>query len=168
MLHLDLLSSAATGSALGALALALLGPARARSAGSRRRRAAWLAATRSCRRAFPLWLLLAIGTGLGANLLATVAGPGAIGAQLLLRACRIEARGRIGTGRALARLGGQILFFGAAAVAVLGGPAHVVAALVVALGGSAALLAGLAGKPRPSGPVAVALYGLGVVSLLVL
>lgn len=164
--------SVAAGLTIGHVALALSGPTLARRARSRRRRAAWLAATRTCRRALPFWLLLAIGVlgawsnGAGApDLLATVAGAGATGAQLLLVAGRIEARGRIGTGCALARLGGQVLFAGAAAFVLLGGFSHLVAALAVGLGGIAALLAGLAGKPRPSGPIVIGLYALGLVAL---
>jgi len=178
----DLVSSVATGCVVGAITLTLFGQRRAQRARSRRRRAAWLAATLSCRRALPYWLLLAVGAGLVAwsavpreslrlivpGLFTAIVGAGAIGAQILLAAGRIEAEGRVATARALARLSGQTLFVAAAAFVVLAGLAHVVASLVVAFGGVTALLAGLAGKPRPSGAVAVLLAGLGLLSVLVL
>jgi len=188
MLHasavVGLAGAIAAGIALGDVAIAILGPRRARRATrrrppSRRRRAAWLAATAACRRALP-WTVVGAGAtaalswGMGAAMpaaaaavAAIAAGAGAVGGLLLLVAGRIESRGSRSTGRALARLAGQIAFFGAAVFALVDGASHVVSACLVALGGSAALLAGLAGKPRPSGALALVLCGAGLVSLVV-
>jgi hypothetical protein len=92
-------------------------------------------------------------------------GTGALGAQLLLGAGWIESRGRVGTGRALGRIGGTLLFLGAGALAAVAALGHVGAVLPLALAGPMALLAGLAGKPRPSGTVAATLYAIGLVVL---
>lgn len=108
------------------------------------------------------------------------ASPLAIGIAALFAAGRREARGSCVTSRAVARVGGQIAFFSAAAcVVLLGaglfalsaaerdalltrgvGPAFALMAGSIALGmaGFVALLAGLAGKPRPSAGFAAALY----------
>lgn len=114
------------------------------------------------------------------GLFSVCASPLAIGIAALLAAGRREARGSRVTSRAVARVGGRIAFLSAAACVVLlaaglfalsaaerdalltrgVGPAFALMAGSIALGlaGFVALLAGLAGKPRPSAGFAAALY----------
>ncbi len=179
---LRLVSSVATGFALGTIALALGGPLRARRVRSRARRIGWLAGARSCCTMLPWAVALATGAAwLGRpGAFDLPLGVAAIGAFLLLGAGRIEQSGRLATARALARLGGQILFWATGlwlalrAVEPIGGSSrsidlgllHESGVVVLALGATAGLLGGLAGKPRPSGAVAAALSALGGVALL--
>jgi hypothetical protein len=98
------------------------------------------------------------------------------GCYLIWRAGRLESRGRRRIARRLGRLaGGAILTGVAVLVALIAGsaaPASGSAASSLAAGillgatGFAAVLAGLSGKPRPGGQVAVLLY-LAAVALLV-
>jgi hypothetical protein len=93
----------------------------------------------------------------------------AMGCGLVLRAGRLEADGRLEEARRGARQGGFIAAIGSllAAVGAATLPAQrgvspgVVAGLLLA-SGFAALLAGLSGKPRPTGWAAAALLAAGV------
>jgi hypothetical protein len=87
-----------------------------------------------------------------------VAGAGVIG---LVRAGRLEAAGRLADARAVARRSGFVAGAGSVAVATLTfgltlpiGARFAVAGLILACGATS-LLAGLAGKPRPSSGFAV-------------
>jgi len=112
----------------------------------------------------------------------------ATGCHLVLHAGRLEGGGRLVASRELVRAGGKTMFLGAdlavaltlaslldpsgptrAALASGGAPAA--AALFLgasgcAAGGFAGLLAGISGKPRPSGPVAAGLYVAGQLVLV--
>ena len=166
---LDLAFPLALGLVCGSLAVALLGSRIARRARSRRNRAGWFAAAALCRNALPFWTALALPVALVARpdpcafALAALVGVGCVGAQLLLGAGWIESRGRVKTGGALGRIGGQLLFVGAVAFAGAAAVTHRSASVPMALAGATALLAGLSGKPRPSGTAAVVLYGIGLV-----
>ena len=107
------------------------------------------------------------------------------GCWLVLCAGRREARGEVPAAERLARLGGKTMFLGAAAWLVLCGasllglpagsrralfahamlPAYglLVGAIGLGLAGFVGLLAGLSGKPRPSGPLAALLYALALI-----
>lgn len=94
----------------------------------------------------------------------------AMGCAFVLRAGRLEAAGRIVEARRGARQGGFLAalgsILGAAGAAALPSTAGHRPGLVVALilmSGFAALLAGLSGKPRPTGWVALALLVAGIV-----
>ena len=114
------------------------------------------------------------------------AGPIA-GGYVMLEAGRREARGRLGAARRQVRLGGQLAFLGTFAQLVLlwrdllflpafrrallveSGTAGVILLLgMVCLFCAAfvAILAGLAGKPRPSAYFATLFYVLGLLSVL--
>ena len=169
-------TSIALGVALGDLAFSIAGPFGARRARTRRRRAAWLAATWASRRALP-WSIaaasvtaatLAWRTEVNLSLTATLGGTAVLGVRLTVQAGRLEARGRRTVAVVLARLAGQVAFVGATAFALAGALAHPVPACFLALGGWVALLAGLSGKPRPAGALALALCATGLVSLVLL
>jgi hypothetical protein len=168
-------ASIALGIALTDLAFAIAGPFGARRASTRRRRVAWLAATWASRRALPwsipfagVTAVLAWHPDVQLSLTAFLAGTTVVGVRLLVQAGRLEARGRRPVALVLARLAGQIAFVAAAAFALAGALAHPVPACSLALGGWIALLAGLSGKPRPAGALALALCATGLASLLVL
>lgn len=114
------------------------------------------------------------------------AGP-TVGSYLLFGAARKEARGRLPAARRQARLGGELAFVGIflqlvlvwtgllfvvpfrRAMLVESAPSGVVLLVaMLCLGCSAfvAILAGLAGKPRPSVYFAAPLYLLGLVGLI--
>ena len=115
-----------------------------------------------------------------------LAGPATAGCLLVLDAGRQEARGLARQARSQARAGGKTMWLGvvallvgsAAALLLLPaatrgalvtravGPtfALLVGAVAIGLGGFVGLLAGLAGKPRPSGGVAALLYVGGLVT----
>ena len=92
---------------------------------------------------------------------------------MVLRAGRLEADGRLIEARRGARAGGFLAALGSvlAAAGAAGLPAErgalrgVVVALMLA-SGFAALLAGLSGKPRPTGWAALALLACGVIVAL--
>ena len=88
----------------------------------------------------------------------------AMGCGMILRAGRLEAEGRLVEARRGARHGGFLAALGSL-VAAAGAPRALVAALLLA-SGFAALLAGLSGKPRPTGWAALALLVAGVVVAL--
>jgi hypothetical protein len=98
----------------------------------------------------------------------------AMGCGMVVRAGRLESDGRLFEARRGARNGGFLAALGSllAAAGALGLPANggasrgVVAGLMLA-SGFAALLAGLSGKPRPTGWAALALLASGVVVALV-
>lgn len=164
------------GAVLVRLALPLLEAARGgRGGGCRRRAAAWRRASRSLLLACPFALAtLALSGALQACLGGSLppleplrAGVGGVflglaslptaGIYLVLHAGRLESKGRRRAARGEARAGGKIAFWGAtAAFAAGGGASPGLVALVVA--GWLALLAGLAGKPRPTGQFAAALW----------
>ncbi len=97
----------------------------------------------------------------------------AMGCGLVVRAGRLEGRGHLVAARRGARSGGFLAAIGslaaAAGVRVLppsaGGARGLVAGLMLGAG-FAALLAGLSGKPRPTGWAAVGLLGAGIVVAL--
>jgi len=107
----------------------------------------------------------------------------AIGCHLVLHAARIESRRASEPPRALLRAGGKTMFVGAVLVGgvsllSIAGPtaaseAGPVARWAVLLpgalgcgaGGFGGLLAGISAKPRPSGPIAAVVYGVGFVLL---
>jgi hypothetical protein len=88
----------------------------------------------------------------------------ALGCGLLLRAGRLEAAGQLIEARRVARQGGFLGALGSL-VAAAGAPQLAPAMLLLA-SGFAALLAGLSGKPRPTGWAAVALLITGAVVAL--
>lgn len=96
-----------------------------------------------------------------------------MGCGMVLRAGRLEAEGRLVEARRAARGGGFVAAIGSllAAAGAAGLPAErgasrgVVAALMLA-SGFAALLAGLSGKPRPTGWAALLLLAGGVIVAL--
>ncbi len=116
---------------------------------------------------------------------AVTGGLAVAGSYLLLHAGRSEARGRLRAARRMARFGGSLLLFGVLAQLVLvwrdllfivpfrraalghSEPALALAVAMLALGVAAfiGLVAGLAGKPRPSGYFSTLLHLLGVSSL---
>src|SRR5262245_43605691 len=94
----------------------------------------------------------------------------AMGCALVVRAGRLEAAGELEQARRGARSGGFVAALGslvAAAGAVALPPAagheRTIAAICLLASGAAALLAGLSGKPRPTGWAALALLAAGVV-----
>ena len=90
----------------------------------------------------------------------------AFGVALVLRAGRLEAQGNLVEAKRTVRRGGWVAAIGAPVAAVGAGslPAHpAVVAIVMLVSGFAAWLAGLAGKPRPTGWAAAGLFVLGVV-----
>jgi hypothetical protein len=97
----------------------------------------------------------------------------AMGCGMVLRAGRLEAEGRLFEARRGARSGGFLAALGSllAAVGAAGLPSEggavrgVVAGLMLA-SGFAALLAGLSGKPRPTGWAALLLLVGGIVVAL--
>ena len=97
----------------------------------------------------------------------------AMGCGMVLRAGRLEAEGRLFDARRGARHGGFLAALGsliaAAGAFALPKDGHaspgVVAGLMLA-SGFAALLAGLSGKPRPTGWAALAMLVLGIVVAL--
>ena len=157
----------------------------------RHRRAAWFRAARELRRVAPAALLalsasiLLRSWTLGHPALelepVTLAWPGAFsiagalstsGCYLIWRAGRLESRGRRRAARRQGRLAAGAILLGAATLAALlvhSTTRHVALSLTagVLLGvtGFAAVLAGLSGKPRPSGHVAVVFY-LAALTLL--
>jgi hypothetical protein len=91
----------------------------------------------------------------------------------VLRAGRLEAGGQLIEARRGARQGGFVAALGSvlAAAGVFAlpasvGPAHGVAAGLLLGSGFAALLAGLSGKPRPTGWAAAFLLAAGVIVAL--
>ena len=93
----------------------------------------------------------------------------AMGCGLILRAGRLEAEGRLVEARRGARQGGFLAalgaLFGAASAFALPARQGAVAGILLA-SGFAALLAGLSGKPRPTGWAALGLLIAGVVVAL--
>ena len=96
----------------------------------------------------------------------------AIGCGLVLRAGRLEAAGELEqsqrgarSGGFLAALGSLVAAAGAASLETASGRERGIAAACFLASGGAALLAGLAGKPRPTGWAAAALLAAGVVVL---
>ena len=87
----------------------------------------------------------------------------ATGFLIILLAGRREARGKLQEARRLARLGGWPALAGALSVALL---SSALPALLLAFAGFAGLLAGLSGKPRPTGQIAAILFA-AVLLLLV-
>lgn len=116
---------------------------------------------------------------------AVTGGLAVAGSYLLLHAGSSEARGRLPASRRMARFGGSALLFGILAQLVLvwrdllfivpfrraalgdTAPALALALAMLALGVAAfvGLVAGLAGKPRPSGYFSTLLHLLGASSL---
>jgi hypothetical protein len=103
------------------------------------------------------------------GLLTLGGGLSAVGCALILRAGRLEARGRSAPSRRLARLGGRTSFVGAVALAPLLGASAalgsmapvavpIAAAGLLACAGVIGLLGGLSAKPRPSGLFATAFH----------
>lgn len=97
----------------------------------------------------------------------------ATGCGMVVRAGRLEADGHLVEARRGARLGGFLAAIGslaaAAGAAVLpasAGAARGAAAGLMLAAGFAALLAGLSGKPRPTGWAAVGFLGAGIVVAL--
>jgi hypothetical protein len=97
----------------------------------------------------------------------------AMGCGLVLRAGRLEAEGKLEEARRgarsggfLAALGSMLAAVGAAALPESAGRARGLTAALFLAAGAAALLAGLSGKPRPTGWAAMALLSAGVVVAL--
>jgi hypothetical protein len=97
----------------------------------------------------------------------------ALGCGMVVRAARLEARGQLVEARRGARLGGFLAALGsllaaagAAGLPAEGGAARGVVAGLMLAAGFAALLAGLSGKPRPTGWAAALLLLAGVVVAL--
>jgi hypothetical protein len=104
------------------------------------------------------------------------------GVCLSLRAGRLEARGRLRRSRSLVSAGARLWFLGAIAecailvgatllgnrpaAGAVGTAGDIVAIGAIAASGGAGLLAGLTGKPRPTVPLAAALYGAGRLALV--
>jgi hypothetical protein len=183
--------------ALGAAVFAVGGclASRALGRGGRRRRlVSWIEAGRAGRSLLPVAFAIAVVGALlswagglepgrarwpsHAAFLAVGAVPAA-SAWLLLRAGRLERRGRVRVARRLARLGGELMFVGCLAllilmwidllfrpgfrVAVVRDDARAALELVAAMlglgiAGFVAVLGGLAGKPRPAGMVAALIF----------
>jgi len=89
----------------------------------------------------------------------------AMGCGLLLRAGRLEAKGSLVEAKRVARQGGFLGAIGSLLAAAFA-PKAAVAVLLLA-SGFAALLAGLSGKPRPTGWAALALLGAAAVVALI-
>ena len=90
----------------------------------------------------------------------------AFGVGMVLSAGRLEARGSLVEARRTARRGGWIAVVGAPVGAVGAGlltKYGAIVAISLLASGFAALLAGLSGKPRPTGWAAAALFLVGVV-----
>jgi hypothetical protein len=87
----------------------------------------------------------------------------ATGFSIILLAGRREARGKLREARRLARLGGWPALAGALSLALL---SSVLPALLLAPSGFAGLLAGLSGKPRPTGQIAAILFAAGLLLLV--
>jgi len=94
----------------------------------------------------------------------------ALGCGMLLRAGRLEAAGQLEEARRagrhggfLAALGSLVAAAGAATMPVAAGSARGIVAALFLAAGTAGLLAGLSGKPRPTGWAAMALVVVGVV-----
>jgi hypothetical protein len=111
--------------------------------------------------------------------LALLGTPAATGSWLVLHAGALERRGALPQARAVVWLGGRLMASGALALLTvhvvrlaISGPADegLVTSLVAASGlagaGFAGLLAGLSGKPRPTGPLAVLLYVAALAMLI--
>ena len=135
----------------------------------------------------PLWLLEPV-RAIVPGAFTAAGAVAAAGLGLVLHAGRLEGRGVHDLARALARAGGKAMFLGSDLLVALvlvslidaSGPARgalaqdglpAASALFLgagscALGGFAGLLAGISGKPRPSGGVAAALYGGGLLVLV--
>jgi hypothetical protein len=97
----------------------------------------------------------------------------AMGCGMVLRAGRLEAEGRLVEAKSgarqggfLAALGSLLAAVGAAALPAASGAARGLVAGLLLASGFAALLAGLSGKPRPTGWAALALLLAGVVVAL--
>ena len=97
----------------------------------------------------------------------------AMGCGVVVRAGRLEAAGQLVEARRAARNGGFLAALGSllsatAAVALpdAAGYARGVVAALMLLSGFAALLAGLSGKPRPTGWAALVLLVVGVIVAL--
>ena len=97
----------------------------------------------------------------------------AMGCGLILRAGRLEAAGQLEDARRgarnggfLAALGSLVAAAGAAALPAEAGSSRGLAAALFLASGASALLAGLSGKPRPTGWAATALLTAGVVVAL--
>ena len=101
-----------------------------------------------------------------------LAAPATVGCCLMLRAGALESRGQLSRARRRARLAGLTLFAGTLLQAGAGTLVRIRSlddsavwlsgtGLLIAAG-VAGLLAGLSGKPRPSGYLAVLLYVAGV------
>lgn len=97
----------------------------------------------------------------------------AMGCGMLLRAGRLEAGGRLEEARRAGRHGGFVAALGSLVAAAgagmmpeAGGSARGVVAALFLAAGAAGLLAGLSGKPRPTGWAAIALLVAGVVVAL--
>jgi hypothetical protein len=96
-------------------------------------------------------------------LLATAVALGILPALALLRAGRLEARGRLDEARPATRRGGLGLAAAAAGCAAAAGIASdAVSSALFLAAGATALLAGLSRKPRPSGWFAAILFAAGV------
>ena len=90
------------------------------------------------------------------------------GFLLILLAGRREARGDLQESRRLVRLGGWPALAGSFSLAMLGGIAGaqaIYSAILFCLSGFAGLLAGLSGKPRPTGQIAAILFLAGLLVL---
>jgi hypothetical protein len=97
----------------------------------------------------------------------------AMGCGMVVNAGRMEAEGRLEEARRRARQGGFLAILGsllaaagAAGLPMNGGKGPVVVAGLMLASGFAALLAGLSGKPRPTGWAALGLLLGGVVVAL--
>jgi hypothetical protein len=88
----------------------------------------------------------------------------ALGCGLVLRAGRLEGAGRLVEARRVVRQGGFLGAIGSLVAAA--GAGRLAPALLFIASGIAALLAGLSGKPRPTGWAAVALLVAGAVVAL--
>lgn len=159
---------------------------------SRRKRAAWSRASRELRRVAPVALLALGGSilvsslGVGRPVLdlepVRLVWPGAFsiagalstsGCYLIWRAGRLESGGGRRAARRRSRLAAGAILFGVAGLAalLLGStiphvPSSLTAAALLGATGWVAVLAGLSGKPRPGGQVAVVLYLFGLFLLV--
>jgi hypothetical protein len=98
----------------------------------------------------------------------------AMGCGMVVRAGRLEAEGRLFEARRgarhggiLAALGSLLAAAGAAGLPAKAGAAPGLVAVLMLASGFAALLAGLSGKPRPTGWAALAFLVSGIVVALV-
>jgi len=94
----------------------------------------------------------------------------ATGFLLILLAGRREAAGDLQAARRLARLGRWPALAGALSLALLScraNPLAIVCSTLFALAGLSGLLAGLSGKPRPTGQIAAILFAAGLLLLAV-